>query len=314
MACCAAAGAARQEVTRDFQKTAALGGGRSFRIEHSLGSVSIHTQAKGEVEIRASIKCSADNAAEAQRRCDQIKIVVEESSTGVWVRTEYPHEDLFGGHRNLSYSVNYDITMPETAPLEVRNRFGAVSVSNLHAAGTINNSNGQVSFSGGSGRQRIENSFGQVNVAGNGGDVTVVNANGQVDASDVTGALDIRDRFGAVRVTNAGKRAGEHRQFVRYGDGTRCPWGRDRAEPERTRGSYGGGRHGRLAHQLRDGAVLAGRQGPDGARVELLHYGGHGGRIGDRGNHLRCHRPARGEGRIAGHGRQQRHPPGGRRG
>jgi len=206
MSCCAAAMGPREEITRDFQKTVALPNGRSFRIEHSLGNVNIDAHARGEVEIHASLKCSADRAEEARRWCDQIKIAVEETSSEVWVRTEYPHDDLFGGRHNLSYSVSYDIAIPETAPLEVRNRFGAVSVSNLHAAATINNGNGRVVFSKGRGQQRIENTFGSVEVAGNDGDVTVVNTNGPVTASDITGALNIRNHFGEVRVTHAGKR------------------------------------------------------------------------------------------------------------
>jgi len=205
VACCAMA-SARQEVTWDFQRTAALTGGRSFRIENSLGNISIHTQAKGEVEIHASIKCSSDRMEDARDGCDRIKIHLEESSSGVWVRTEYPHGDFFNGRHNLSYSVSYDITMPETAPLEVRNRFGAVSVSDLHAPANIDNGNGRILFTGGRGRQRMENSFGDVEVARNDGDVTIVNANGQVTASDVTGALDVRNRFGDIRAANIGKR------------------------------------------------------------------------------------------------------------
>jgi hypothetical protein len=197
---------AREEVTRDFQKSVALSGGRSLRIEHSQGNITIHTQAKGEVEIRASIKCSADRAADARNWCGQIKILVEESSSGVWVRTEYPHSDFFNGRRGLSYSLSYDITMPETAPLEVRNRFGTVSVTGLHAPATINNNNGKVLFIGGRGRQRIENSFGDVEVARNEGDVTIVNTNGLVTAVDVTGAVDLRNHFGDVRATNVGRR------------------------------------------------------------------------------------------------------------
>jgi hypothetical protein len=197
---------AREEVTRDFRKTAPLSGGRSFRMEHSQGSISIHTQAKGEVDIHATIKCSANTAANARSWCDRIKIAVEESSSGVWMRTEYPQGDFLDHWRNFSYSVAYDITMPETAPLEVNNRFGGVSVSDLHAPATINNGNGRVYFTGGRGRQRIENSFGDVEVTHNDGDVTIVNTNGQVTALDITGALDIRNHFGDVRATDIGKR------------------------------------------------------------------------------------------------------------
>jgi hypothetical protein len=206
LAGCAAVLGAREQVSRDFQKSVALPGGRSLRIEHSQGNVTIHTHAQAGVDISAAIKCSSDRAADAHQMCDRIKIEVEESSSGVRVRTEYPPGDFFNGWHNISFSVNYDITMPETAPLEVRNRFGEVRVTDLHASANIDNGNGKVLFTGGRGRQRIENSFGDVEVAHNDGDVTIVNTNGQVSTSDITGALDVRNHFGDVRAADIGKR------------------------------------------------------------------------------------------------------------
>ncbi len=200
--CCALTAFAREEYRRDFQKTAALPGGRSLRVENSNGGVNIHVQPKNEVEIRATIRCSADTAAEAKSFAEQIQIDVQDTGSGVSVRTNYPKT---WNHRNLGYSVDYDITMPETAPLEVRNRFGSVNVVGLHAGAIINNANGRVNLSGGRGRQQIDNAFGDVEVRTNDGDVIVRNGNGAVTATDITGTADISNRFGTVRVTNAGR-------------------------------------------------------------------------------------------------------------
>lgn len=204
--CCCAAGAfAREESSRDFRKTVPLPAGRTFRLEHSLGNVTVRTQPGQDAAIQAYVKCSAGDASEARACADRIRIDVVETPSGVSVRTVYPPGDgFFKGVRNLSYTVSYDIALPETAPLEVRCRFGSVSVTGLHAPATINSANGKVSFSGGRGRQRIENSFGEVSVEGNDGDLTVVNANGNVSASNITGTLGITDRFGRVQVSNAG--------------------------------------------------------------------------------------------------------------
>ena len=200
---CALAGAwpAREEVKRDFQKTAALPAGHSLRVEHSQGSVTIRTQARNEVAVQAAIRCSADNAETARRYCDQIQIRVEENGSGVIVRTDYPRNET----RNLSYSANLEIQMPETAPLELRNRFGHVAVHKLRAPAAINNSNGNVLFMQTAGRQRIENSFGNVEVVTNDGDVTIINGNGWVRAGEITGAAEITNRFGEVRASNIGK-------------------------------------------------------------------------------------------------------------
>ena len=197
----------REEYRRDFRKSAALPSGRTFRIESQFGRISVHAQPKNEVAIQATIRCSADTAAEARHCAEQIQIAVEENSSGVSVRTDYPRET---GRRNLSYAVDYDIAMPDTAPLDLRNRYGSADVTNLHASATITSGNGSVSFLNGRGRQRIENTFGMVEVRKNEGDVTINNSGSPTIAADVTGAIEITNRYGEVRVTNAGRSVGIH--------------------------------------------------------------------------------------------------------
>src|SRR2546430_2297189 len=87
---CAMCAFAREESSRDFRKSVALPSGRNLRIEHSLGSITVRTQPKNEVDIQATIKCSAETADLARTCADEIKITVQESGTGVLVRTEYP--------------------------------------------------------------------------------------------------------------------------------------------------------------------------------------------------------------------------------
>jgi hypothetical protein len=198
---CAANASALEEDRRDFQRVVSFPAGRSFSVDHSLGNVAIYAQSsKAEADIRATIRCSADTATQARNLCDRIQISVQESARGVEVRTQYPPDER---GQNRGYRVDYNITIPASAELDVRNRFGNVGVSNLLADAVINNSNGNVVFSGGRGRQRIENSFGNVVVQMNDGDVDVRNGNGNVTASQVTGRLDIANRFGNVRVTAA---------------------------------------------------------------------------------------------------------------
>ena len=51
-----------------------------------------------------------------QKVRESIEIEVEPSSGGISVRTRYPSERS-GFFRNISYSVDYEITMPEAALL-----------------------------------------------------------------------------------------------------------------------------------------------------------------------------------------------------
>lgn len=203
LACgCAIAAQAREEFRKEFSRTATVAAGHLVRIENAYGNVRIQTSPRGEASIKAVIQCSAPTAELARRCADRIQIAVEQGGGNLSVRTEFPSNN---GISNTGFRVDYDLTIPEAAPLEVRNRFGGVSVTGAHAGAEIVNGNGKVTLATGRGRAQIENSFGDVEVRGNEGDLTVRNTNGSVNATDVTGAVDIANRFGKIYAGNTGR-------------------------------------------------------------------------------------------------------------
>jgi hypothetical protein len=194
---------AREEATREFSRTLPMRAGQAFRLEHQQGDVTIATHALAEARIVAHIRVSAPTAGEAQAALPQVAIDVQETPAAVAVRTRYPDTRA----RNISYAVDYEITLPETAPLQARNSFGDVSVRGLKAEGDVRSSHGRLTFTDGRGRQRLENSFGAVEVARIDGDVAVVSQNGAVRVTEVQGALDVSNRFAAVEVRSVRKGA-----------------------------------------------------------------------------------------------------------
>lgn len=205
--CCATTLFAREEYKRDFKKTLSLPAGRTFRLEHSLGNVTVRTHAGNDASVQATIRCSASNAAEAKRCADAVEIRIDESSSGATVRTIYPHEERQRGFFNnsISFGADYDVVIPQNTPLDLRNRFGNVDVSGVRAGSSINSGNGHITLTSSAGRQTIDSSFAEVEVRQNDGDVIVHNSNGSLIATDITGAADLANRFGTTRVTNIGK-------------------------------------------------------------------------------------------------------------
>jgi hypothetical protein len=191
----------RPEYERTFSKTVALKGDKRLEIEHSMGALRVRTHKLPEVRIEARIHVSSSDETEAQKFGEAIAIEVEEAATAVRVRTRYPEKNWsFRGTGHVSFSVDYDILMPETTPLSARNKFGDITVEGLKAAGEIVNANGRVSFRDGKGTQKIENAFGAIELLRNAGEVAVNGSNGTVTVTDVDGPLDVRNRFGAVTV------------------------------------------------------------------------------------------------------------------
>lgn len=199
-------GKGREEYTRTFDKTIPWHGGERVYLDHSLGDIVVQTHAQPEVVIHADIRVSASNAEQAKAFAGRIEIVVEPSSSQLSIRTVYPqHSGGLVPWRNISYGVQYQITVPETAPLQVRNSFGKVTVAGVKADSEIATSHGDLEFRDGRGAQHLEDSFANIRLAGNLGDVTVEDSNGSVDAADIAGAVTIRDRFANVTAARVSK-------------------------------------------------------------------------------------------------------------
>lgn len=193
---------ARADYERDFQKTVAVKAGQRVEIEHSQGALRVRTHKLPEVRIVAHISVSSSEVDEGKKFGEAIAITVEETGAAVLIRTRYPEKKwTFTGTGHISFSVDYDILMPETAALAARNKFGDISIEGLRAPGLIANANGRVSFRDGKGVQKIENAFGPVDVIRNVGDVAVSCSNGPVTVNDVEGSVDVRNRFGPVTIT-----------------------------------------------------------------------------------------------------------------
>ncbi len=191
---------ARDEYTRHFDKTLSIRSGARVMIENKFGDISIHTHPQQDVDIHADIRVSASDSNQAKQYADRVEILVEPSSE-LSIRTRYPETQtsVLGMHwSNVSFSVHYELTIPESSPLSVRNAFGGVAVTGVRASSDVITSHGELTFHDGRGSQRLENSFARIEVKNNLGDVTVETSNGAVDASDVKGALSIRDRFASL--------------------------------------------------------------------------------------------------------------------
>ncbi|MGH9350255.1 MAG: hypothetical protein ACRD26_23625 [Vicinamibacterales bacterium] len=191
----------RQEASRTFDRTLPVAPGQRLRVEHTLGDVRITTHARGELRVQAEIRVSAESQPAAAELVEQIRIEVVEDPAAVTIRTHYPDRASRRSRRDVSYSVDYSVVMPERMPLDVRNSFGAVTVTGVQADAAIVNAHGTLRLADGAGRHRLENSFGPVDVARLAGDVTVTGTNGHVSAATIGGQLTVTNRFGRVTAT-----------------------------------------------------------------------------------------------------------------
>jgi hypothetical protein len=199
----ALAGELREEVTRSFERTLTVTGAPTLLVEHRMGDLRMRAHARNELRIQATIHVSADSRSEASVLAERIQIDVQESSGTISVTTRYPDQSFRESlrrerNRDVSFSIDYDLLVPERLPVTLRNRFGDIAVTGMKAGGSVANASGRVLVADGAGRYDIENRFGTVEAMRMAGDVTIRGANGLVTASGITGAVNISNRFGNV--------------------------------------------------------------------------------------------------------------------
>ncbi len=196
----------RDEYTRNFDKTLSIPNGARVSIENRFGDITVRTHPQQDVVIHAEIHVSASDSKEAKEYADRVEILVEPSAE-LFIQTKYPEtpKSFFGIH-DISFSVRYEVTIPESSPLRARNAFGAVLAAGLKAGSDIVTSHGDLKLRDSRGTERLENSFAAIEVDHNVGDVTVETTNGAVTAGDVTGSLSVRDRFASVKVARVSNR------------------------------------------------------------------------------------------------------------
>ena len=206
LACCAApavfAHSKEQETAkREFSKTLPLGAGQTLALENKFGEVRIHGENSREAKIVATIKAQAGSQEKADRRAEAIHIEVSQDSQGIKVRTVNTAEHMITitiGD-NPSFSVDYDISVPNDARLWVKNAFGNVDVRGVQGWSEVVNANGNVAMHD-SGSAKLTNSFGSVEAGNASGKLSVINSNGAVTVEGIKGDLDVKDRFASITI------------------------------------------------------------------------------------------------------------------
>ena len=113
--------------------------------------------------------------AEREGDLDRIKIEMTEQDNGLEIKTEK-------STRLQNISVDFEITVPAGAQVDLYTTGGNVDVADLDGKVKVETMGGNVRVDGGSGR---------IDVQTMGGNINIHNANGEVDAQTMGGNIDI---------------------------------------------------------------------------------------------------------------------------
>jgi DUF4097 and DUF4098 domain-containing protein YvlB len=182
------------KVREIIDETIPFSSGGTFHIENVNGSITIETWDREEVRIQA------EKIADSQASLDDIDVEIKGSGTDVSVITHYPRNN----RRGESRQVEYNITLPVDANLDMRTVNGKLEAHGIRGRVDASTTNGGVdvvdiigetviSTTNGSIRARYTEVFhGEYNFSTTNGSVTLdlpSGAGGELDAKTVNGSI-----------------------------------------------------------------------------------------------------------------------------
>lgn len=165
------------------------------------GNVTVSAGEDGTIQVVATMK------AEREGDLNRIEIEMIEQGDELEIKTEK-------STRLQNISVDFEITVPAGAQIDLYTTGGNVGVADLDGKVKVETMGGNVRIDGGSGQIdvqtmggniNIRNANGEVDVQTMGGNIEISGGGDQVDARTMGGNIDVRDADGLIRLdTNGG--------------------------------------------------------------------------------------------------------------
>lgn len=105
-------------------------------IDNKFGDVNITTWDKKEISVEIKITVGSSNEEKAKKRLDEITVEINESSDKISFKTEIGNKVQNASGKN-SMEINYEVKMPKSNPLDLKNSFGAFTINDLDGKAKI---------------------------------------------------------------------------------------------------------------------------------------------------------------------------------
>jgi Toastrack DUF4097 len=166
-----------REIEETFKKNVPAGSATLLSVENRNGSIEISTWDKDEIGITAYKKVRADGRDQAAELMEQLKIVIETHNDEIEVYTEFPDKRngknrssgffswLLGDSWNVSYSVSYEIKVPQKFDVNARSTNGRVEAVDCNGRIRLETTNGKIVANNISGSMRCNTTNGSINAS-----------------------------------------------------------------------------------------------------------------------------------------------------
>jgi len=158
-------------VRETFQKNITFESGGFLSLTNTNGDIEIISWEKNEVEIIAYKKVRAENRETAEKLMQKLEVEIQEGRDEIIVETRYPKSSHSGGvfnwlfgKGNASFSVEYEIKVPENIDLNIHTTNGGVKIDNITGRLRLESTNGKIDARDISGLTRCKTTNGNIKV------------------------------------------------------------------------------------------------------------------------------------------------------
>ncbi len=188
------------EQSERFSRTFKVGKNGALELSNISGDIVVTAGSGEEIAIEAVKRARGRDEAEAKRQLSEVSIEAVEHGGRVEVRTQYPH-------RSNRVAVDYRVTVPAGATVDVRSVSGDVKVTGAKGEVHVESVSGNVEGDSLGAIARIKTVSGDAQVSGVSGDgeLTVGSISGDVTARGVKcRSLEATSVSGEVRLIDVG--------------------------------------------------------------------------------------------------------------
>jgi len=165
-------------------------------IDNTIGKVSVIKGDKDMIEVEANITIKNNDEEYAAEIVDSLVTITKEKDIKIKSNSrEYSNKGKIG-----SIQIDYSVKVPDSVNVEVENKFGDVSLTDLAMSAKVNNKNGKITVESLGGDLIVNSSFGDVEVQDIKGKTQVYSKNGDVIANNCNKDVTIESSFGDIEI------------------------------------------------------------------------------------------------------------------
>ena len=205
---------AKKEYVKTYEETYSIAEQGKIDLENRYGKIKVRTWAKNEVNIKVAIIVNASSDSKAESTFDRIKINFSNSNNLVSAKTIIDAKKSFWNFLqqwwgDADLSINYEVYMPESADLEVENRYGDLEIASISGNMTVDVKYGNFTLDHASEDLLVNLAYGNGVVAKT-NRASINLSYGKIRINDVN-TVDIDSRFSKIIIESANKVTSESR-------------------------------------------------------------------------------------------------------